>query len=63
LPDNFVKLAAFDEFHAEVTGAIALADFVDRNDAGMIEAGRSLRFTAKTFQMRFASPLTKTNNF
>src|SRR5205807_8091971 len=62
-PDNFVKLAALDEFHAEVARAITLADFVDGNDARMIETGRSLRFTAKTFQVRFASPLTKANYF
>ena len=34
-PDHFVKLAALDEFHAEVAGAIALADFVNGNDAWM----------------------------
>src|SRR6266566_5829139 len=62
-PDYFVKLSALDELHAEVARAIALADFVDGNDARMIEAGRSLGFTAKTFQVRFASPLTKANYF
>ncbi len=62
-PDYFVKLAALDEFHAEVARAVTLADFVDRNDARMIEASRSLGFTAKTFQVRFARPLTEANDF
>ena len=35
-PDDFVELPAFDEFHAEVAGAIPFADFVDRNDSGML---------------------------
>ena len=34
--DYFVKLAAFDELHAEIARAIALTDFVDRNDTGML---------------------------
>ena len=62
-PDYFVKLAAFDEFHAEVAGAIALAHLVDGNDARMIETGGSFGFPAKTFQVRFARPLTKANDF
>src|SRR5207248_11054904 len=36
VPYHFIELAAFDKFHAEVAGAIALADFVDWNDAGML---------------------------
>ena len=55
-PDDFVKLAAFDEFHAEVARAIALADFVDGNDAWMLEAGGSFGFATKTLQVRFRSP-------
>ena len=62
-PDYFVKLAAFDELHAEVAGAIALADFVDRNDTGMLQTGCGFCFQAKAFQMRFARPLTKANDF
>src|SRR5213596_2863385 len=62
-PDYFVKLSALDKFHAEVARAITLADFVDWNDARMIEAGRSLGFKAKALQVRFASPLTKANDF
>ena len=36
VPNDFVELSAFDEFHAEIAGAITLADFVNRNDARMV---------------------------
>jgi hypothetical protein len=36
MPDDFVKLAPLDEFHAEVAGAITLAYLVDWNDTGML---------------------------
>src|SRR5205814_3454640 len=36
-PNHFIKLAAFDQLHAEVTGAISLADFINWNDARMVE--------------------------
>ena len=62
-PDDFVELATFDELHAEVARAIALADFVDWNDARMIEAGGGFCFEAKAFQVRFARPLAKANDF
>ena len=55
-PDYFVQLAAFDELHAEVALAIALADLVNGNNAWMFEAGGSFRFSAKALQVRFASP-------
>ena len=32
-------------------------------DAGMIETGSSFGFTAKTFQVGFARPLTKADDF
>ena len=54
--DYFVKLTAFDKLHAEVARAIALADFVDGNDTGMLQAGRCFGFEAKAFQVRFAWP-------
>ena len=34
---DLVKLSAFHELHAEVAGAVALADFVDWNDPGMLQ--------------------------
>src|SRR3954464_6709785 len=62
-PDHFVKLTAFDELHAKVTGAIALAHFVNRNDAWMIQIGGSFGFPAEAFEVCFARPLTKANDF
>jgi hypothetical protein len=62
-PDYFVKLPAFNEFHAEVTGAIPFAYFVNWNDARMIETRGGFRFPAETFHVRFAGPLTKVNDF
>ncbi len=62
-PNHFVKLTAFDELHAEVARAIALADFVDWNDTGMLQTGCGFGFKAKALQVRFARPLTKANDF
>jgi hypothetical protein len=56
-------LSAFDEFHAEVARAIALTDFVDRNDTGVLQTGGSLCFKAKTLQVGFARPLAQTDDF
>ena len=61
--DYFVELAAFDEFHAEVAATVALADFVDWNNAWMLKAGGCFRFATEPFYMRFARPLTKANDF
>ena len=61
--DYFVELAAFDELHAEVALAIALADFVDGNNAWMFEVGSGFRFPAKTLQMRFGGPGTEADHF
>ena len=61
--DYFVKLAAFDELHAEVALAIALADLVNGNNAWMFEAGSSFRFPAKALQMCFGRPRAQTNYF
>jgi len=36
--DDFVELAALDELHAEVAGAIPLANFMDWNNAWVLEA-------------------------
>jgi len=60
---HFVKLAAFDQLHAEVALAIALADFVDGNNAWMFQAGCSFCFPAKTLQMRFGGPRAEADYF
>jgi hypothetical protein len=56
-------LSAFDEFHAEVTGAIPLVHFVNGDNARMIEASGGFSFSAKPFQVRFAGPLTQADDF
>ena len=58
----FVELSAFDELHAEVTRAIALADFVDRNDTGMLQTRCRFGLQTETFQVSFARPLTKADD-
>ena len=63
VPGHFVELSAFDELHAEVARAVALADFVDRNDAGMLQKGGGFGFKAKTLQVRFARPLPRLITF
>ena len=62
-PDDGIELAAFDKFHAEVAGAIALPDFVNRNNTWMLEAGGSFCLQTETLEMRFGGPLAKTDNF
>jgi hypothetical protein len=61
-PDYFIKLAAFDEFHAEVTRPVAFAHFVYRDNARMFEARGSFGFKAKALYVHFARPLTKSND-
>src|SRR5712691_1492884 len=63
LPDYFIKLAAFDELHAEIAAAITLAHLVNRDDARMIEARCGFRFPAEALQVCFGRPLTKTDDF
>src|SRR5438046_8941162 len=62
-PDYFIQLSAFDELHAEVTRTVALADFVNRHDTGMLQTRRGFCFKAKALQVGFARPLTKANDF
>src|SRR5262245_17542125 len=61
-PNDFVKLAAFDEFHAEIARTVALADFVDWNDTRMLQPRRSFGLEAKAPKVHFARPLTKAND-
>ena len=58
----FVKLAAFDKLHAEVALAITLANFVDWNNARMLQACCRFCFAAETFHVRFARPLAKADD-
>src|SRR5262245_27834432 len=61
--NDFVKLPAFNEFHAEIAGAVAFAYFVNGNDARMIETRGGFRFPTKTSHVRFTGPLTEVNDF
>jgi hypothetical protein len=61
-PNDFVKLASFNKLHAEVARAITLADFVNWNDTGMLQAGCSFGFPAKAFHVRSACPFTELND-
>src|SRR5436305_13615647 len=59
---HFVELSTFDGLHAEVARAVALTDFVDWNDTGVLQMGRHFGFKAKAFLVRFSRPLTKADN-
>ena len=59
----FVKLTAFDKLHAEVALTVALAHFINRHDARVIETGSSFCFQTKALEVRFGGPLTKPNYF
>src|SRR5207247_7681235 len=60
---HFIQLSAVDEFHAEVAGTLAFADFVYWYDARMIQVGGRLGFPTKPLQMRLRGPLPKANDF
>jgi hypothetical protein len=58
-----IELAALHESHAEVTGAVALPDFVNRDDARMVQAGGGFCFETKAFHVCFCRPVRETNHF
>ena len=60
--EDFVNLTALDELHTEVALTVALADFVNGNDAWMFQARRRFRLTPKALQMRFSGPRTKADH-
>src|SRR6266536_3098281 len=61
-PGNFIDRSAFDQFHAEIAGTLGLSDFLNGNDARMIETGRGFGFEVEPLQMRFGCPLTKSDD-
>src|ERR1700758_3114405 len=63
MPGNCVELTALHQCHAEIARAIALADFINWNDARMVEARGGFRFQTKPLEMRFACPLAKADDF
>src|SRR6266496_596822 len=58
-----IKLTAFDKLHTEEALAIALAHFVDWDNAWMIKACRGFSFESKALEVRFGGPLPKANDF
>src|SRR5437867_10358450 len=54
--DNFIKLAAFNELHAEVTATFSLADVMNGNNPWMFQTGGSFRLSAKSLHVRFGRP-------
>src|SRR4030095_7353893 len=60
---HFIKLTAFDEFHAEIAGAVAFAYFVDGNNARMIETGSGFRLATESLKVRFRGPMAQADHF
>src|SRR5207249_138969 len=58
-----IELAALHESHAEVTCAVALSDFVNRDDARMVQAAGGFCFETKALYVCFCRPVSKTNHF
>src|SRR5439155_17084897 len=61
--NDFVELSTYDQYHAEVASAVTLADFVNRNDAWIVQLRGSFRFHAKALHVRFCRPVSETNHF
>src|SRR5262245_3580699 len=59
----FVKLTTFNELHAEVTLAVALAHLVDGNDAWMVQTRSRFGFKTKALEVRSCCPLAETDDF
>ena len=51
--EGFLELASLHELHRDVPDAVVLAEIVDRDDVGMIEAPGGLRFAAKAREDAF----------
>src|SRR5437762_5245217 len=58
-----IELAAIHQSHAEVTDAVALSDFVNRDDARMVQPGGGFCFETKAFHVCFCRPVSETNHF
>src|SRR5438046_8134857 len=58
-----IELSALHQSHAEVTGAVALSDLVNRDDARMVQAGGGFCFETKAFHVCFCRPVSETNHF
>src|SRR5260370_36496762 len=58
-----IELAALHQSHAEVTGAVALSNLVNRDDARMVQAGGGFCFETKALHVCFCRPVSETNHF
>src|SRR5258708_14956117 len=58
-----IELAALHQSHAEVTGTVALSDFVNRDDARMVQASGGFGFETKALHVCFCCPVSETNHF
>src|SRR2546430_13451582 len=60
--EDYIELAAFDQAHAEVASTIALADFINWNDAGMVQPGGRFRFATESFHVRLRGPMAESDH-
>ena len=63
LGDCLREAAARDQFHAEIRLPVQLADFVDRHDVRMVQAGRGLGFGSEALQIRRTSQAAGPDHF
>src|SRR5690348_828969 len=61
--NKFAETLAFDEFHGKKGLAVVLTDFVNGDDVGMLQAGGSLGFGAKSFDEWVAGKLSGEEHF
>jgi hypothetical protein len=61
--EDHIELSPFDESHAEVQSAVALTDFINWNDAGMIQAGGRFRFQTEALDVCSRRPSAKPDYF
>src|SRR4030095_7609509 len=57
--EDCIEWSAHHQHHAEVTSAITLADFINWNDAWMVQSGGRFRFASESFHVRFRRPMTE----
>ena len=61
--DKLIELAALFQLHAEVARSVAFADFVNRDDSGMLQSRDRFRLATKPLQVRLTCAMPKPNDF
>ena len=61
--DTFGACSPFDPFHGDEIDVRLVPDFVDRDDVGVVERARRLRFANQASAARGALPLIRRENF